>query len=45
MHWQALPYAEEARLAALKVRYDVTALPTLVILDSNGNKVLSKDAR
>ena len=38
MHpWLALPYEDEARVAALKTRYDIKALPCLMITDSNGN--------
>ena len=45
MHWFGLPYEEEARLAALKVKYDISQLPMLVIVTTDGSKVLSKDAR
>ena len=45
MPWTALPYADEARVSALKVRYNISALPTLVVLDSTGNKTVSIDAR
>ena len=39
MPWLALPYEDEARVAALKIRLDIKALPTLYVLDSNGKKV------
>ena len=45
MPWLALPYDDEARVAALKIRYDIKALPTLVITDITGAKVISADAR
>ena len=45
MPWLALPYEDEARVAALKIRYDIKALPTLVITDITGAKVISADAR
>ena len=45
MDWLALPYKEEARLAALKVKYDVNAIPCFVIVDGTGTVVVSKDAR
>ncbi len=45
MPWTALPYSDEARVSALKVRYNISALPTLVVLDSTGSKIVSSDAR
>ena len=39
MPWLALPYEDEARVAALKIRFDIKALPTLYVVDSNGKKV------
>ncbi len=45
MPWLALPYEDEARVAALKIRYDIKALPTLVVTDFTGAKVISTDAR
>ena len=44
MPWLALPYEDEARVAALKIRFEIKALPTLVVLDSKGEKI-SEDAR
>ena len=45
MPWLALPYEDEARVSALKVRYDVKALPSVTIVDSTGAKVIVSDAR
>ena len=45
MNWCALPYTEEARLAALKVQYEINSLPTLLVLSADGSKVICQDAR
>ena len=39
--WLALPYADEARVAALKVKFDLQELPTLAIVDPTGRIVKS----
>ena len=46
MHpWLSLPYSDEARVSALKIKYDLKALPTLVVLDGACTKVISEDSR
>ena len=45
MPWLSLPYADEARVSALKVKYDITALPTLVVVNSTGTKTVNKEGR
>jgi hypothetical protein len=36
MPWLAVDYKETARIASLKQRYGINGLPTLVILDQDG---------
>ena len=45
MPWFALPYTDEARVSALKVKYDITALPTLIVVNSTGEKTVSNEGR
>ena len=39
MPWLAVDYKDNARISSLKQRYGINGLPTLVILDNDGNQV------
>ena len=39
MPWLAVDYKDTARIASLKQRYGINGLPTLVILDQDGQQV------
>jgi len=42
MPWLALPFADRARKAELSKGYKVSGIPTLVVLDKNGNVITLK---
>jgi len=44
MPWKALPYSDRARKEELSKKYKVQGIPTVVILDGEGN-VITKDGR
>merc|ERR550537_31921 len=44
MPWSALPFADRARKAALSKRFKVEGIPTLVLLDAEG-QLITSDAR
>ena len=39
MPWLAVPYKDEARISSLKQRYGINGIPTMVVLDPQGNHV------
>jgi len=39
MPWLAVPYTDEARIASLKQKFGINGIPTLIIVDTNGNLV------
>jgi nucleoredoxin len=39
MPWLAVPYSDEARIASLKQKFGINGIPTLIIVDTNGNLV------
>ena len=39
MPWLAVPYTDEPRISALKQRYGINGIPTMVLLDNQGNLV------
>ena len=39
MPWLAVAYTDTARIASLKQRFGINGLPTLVILDKDGQQV------
>ena len=39
MAWAAVPYNDEERAQSLRQRYGINGIPTLVIIDTNGNLV------
>ena len=44
MPWLAVPYTDEPRIAALKQRFGINGIPTMVLVDSQGT-VVTYDAR
>jgi nucleoredoxin len=44
MPWLALPFESEKK-GELASRYNVTGIPTLIVLDENGNTVSSEGRR
>ncbi len=44
MPWLAVPYKDETRISALKQRYGINGIPTLVILNHRGDHI-SYDGR
>jgi len=44
MPWKAVPYESEERRGSISSKFSVMALPTLVVLNSQG-KVISKNAQ
>lgn len=39
MPWLAIPYKDESRISALKQRYGINGIPTMVLVDDQGNLV------
>ncbi len=39
MPWLAVPYKDEPRISALKQRYGINGIPTMVLIDNQGNLV------
>merc|ERR1712166_420958 len=43
--WLALPYAERKLKAALSKKYEVSGIPSLIILDGETGELITKDGR
>ncbi len=39
MPWLAVPFSDDARIASLKQKFGINGIPTLIIVDTQGNLV------
>ena len=45
MPWAALPYVNRALIETLTADYNISSLPTLIVIDNKTGKMVSKNAR